>query len=502
MFKKLICIALSAAMLMSLYIFNAGALTSGVFGYRITDDGAEITSYVGSSDTVIIPDTIIGCPVSSIGEDAFRKNPIKAVTIPSGVKNIKAGAFAECETLEKAEFPDTLEEIGDTAFYGCENLSSDLTFCETLKTIGDSAFENCWNMTYAVLPKSLENIGYCAFGYYFELEDKPDAYENETLKYYDYRRGDFRIFGYPETAAQSYCEKQDVKFCDRSKGETAFTSNEMDFYVNEKGEAELGSYFGTSQAPVIPAKANGYPVKYIGRLAFFGADIRSVTIPDSVIEIGEWAFENCPKMGVVKLPPSVEVINQGAFGYCNENGVDFKYDDFVLRGAKNSTAQAYAREYNFEFEDVYTTSITLSKTKGTVYLTGTLKIKSSVKNPFGKTTYKSSDSKTAKVDSSGKVTGKKAGKAKITVQNNGVKKTFTVTVKNPSLNKTNTTAKLGKIYQLKIKGKVGKAEFFSGNSSILKVNPKTGKYKGLRAGKTKITVKTNGIKLSCKVRVN
>ena len=86
MFKKLICIALSAAMLMSLYIFNADALTSGVFGYRITDDGAEITSYVGSSDTVIIPDTIIGCPVSSIGEDAFRKNPIKAVTIPTPPK--------------------------------------------------------------------------------------------------------------------------------------------------------------------------------------------------------------------------------------------------------------------------------------------------------------------------------------------------------------------------------------------------------------------------------
>lgn len=77
-------------------------------------------------------------------------------------------------------------------------------------------------------------------------------------------------------------------------------------------------------------------------------------------------------------------------------------------------------------------SLKLKKTKGTVKVGKSLKIQ--VKSSFPKNdkikSYKSSNSKVAKVDKKGKVTGKKKGTAKITVTTkSGAKATFKVTVK-------------------------------------------------------------------------
>lgn len=146
------------------------------------------------------------------------------------------------------------------------------------------------------------------------------------------------------------------------------------------------------------------------------------------------------------------------------------------------------------------TTLTISPKKKTLYVKGTTTIKPTVKKGKGKTTFKSSNTKVAKVDSKGKVTAIKKGTAKITVANNGVKKTFTVTVKNPKLNATNKTLKVKEAFTLKITGRVGKATFTSGNKKIATVNSQ-GKVMAKKRGTTDITVKTNGITLKCKISV-
>lgn len=146
------------------------------------------------------------------------------------------------------------------------------------------------------------------------------------------------------------------------------------------------------------------------------------------------------------------------------------------------------------------TKITLKKSKATLYLKGTTKIKATVKNAKGKTTYKSSNNKIAKVNSNGKVIAKKVGTAKITVNNNGVKKYFKVVVKKPKLNSTKKNLKVKKSFRLKITGKVGKATFISSNKKIATVNYK-GKIVAKKKGNAVIKVKTNGIVLRCKVNV-
>lgn len=146
------------------------------------------------------------------------------------------------------------------------------------------------------------------------------------------------------------------------------------------------------------------------------------------------------------------------------------------------------------------TTVSLAKPSANLYVNGTTTVNATVKNGKGATTYKSSNTKVAKVDSKGKVTALKAGTAKITVTNNKVSKTFTVTVRNPKLSKTKLTLKPEKSYTLKITGKIGKATFTSSKKSVVKVNS-AGKIVAKKKGKAVITAKTNGITLKCNVVV-
>lgn len=151
--------------------------------------------------------------------------------------------------------------------------------------------------------------------------------------------------------------------------------------------------------------------------------------------------------------------------------------------------------------EVKTAKITLAKSKTSLYIKGTYKIKSKVENGKGATTYTSSNPKIAKVDKNGKVTALKKGTAKITVANNGAEKKFTVKVKNPKLKRSKKTIKIGKTYKIKIIGQKGKAKFKSDNKKIAAVT-KTGKIKAKKKGKATITVTTNGkIKLKFRVKV-
>lgn len=79
----------------------------------------------------------------------------------------------------------------------------------------------------------------------------------------------------------------------------------------EKGV--LTRYEGSSQDIVIPSG-----VVSIGNEAFRGKDIVNVTIPESVIEIGEYSFSECRKLKKVNIEGTIDKIGGRAFLYCEE----------------------------------------------------------------------------------------------------------------------------------------------------------------------------------------
>ena len=121
----------------------------------------------------------------------------------------------------------------------------------------------------------------------------------------------------------------------------------------------------------------------------------------------------------------------------------------------------------------------------------------------GKVTFKSSNKKVATVNSKGVITGKKAGKAVITVKVGKYTKKLTVKVKKPSFKLVKSSAKLkkGKKTTIRVKAApVSKVTYKTSNKKVATVNSK-GVVTAKKKGTAKITVKCNGITKTFKVTV-
>ena len=250
---------------------------------------------------VTIPEGVV-----SIGEDAFRNNKLTEVDIPSTVKEIEKGSFMENE-LAKVSLPDGLTSIGDYAFYK-----------NKLPVIS--------------LPESLLNIGIHAFGYN-QLEDVKIPSNLTELKDFTFS---FNIMPVKpsiptnikvesETAFYGNLFKETNAHADYYGGMNVEPTSADSFAVDSTGT--ITNYTGTDTEVVIPYEINGVEIKNIGNYAFsrykwgsnkIAVDLTSVVIPDTVVDIGDYAFasdENNATLKEVTFGDSVESIGYGAFYY-------------------------------------------------------------------------------------------------------------------------------------------------------------------------------------------
>jgi hypothetical protein len=78
----------------------------------------------------------------------------------------------------------------------------------------------------------------------------------------------------------------------------------------------ITAYTGTNSVVAVPSTIDGLPVTSIGYEAFYESGITSVTIPNSVISIGDFAFSGCTNLASVTIPNSVTSIGEAAFNGC------------------------------------------------------------------------------------------------------------------------------------------------------------------------------------------
>ena len=78
---------------------------------------------------------------------------------------------------------------------------------------------------------------------------------------------------------------------------------------------EITRYDGVEGDLVIPEKINGLTVTSIGQRCFYrtGVQITSVRIPDTVTNIGKFAFAGCSQLTSITIPASVTSIGSGIF---------------------------------------------------------------------------------------------------------------------------------------------------------------------------------------------
>ena len=111
----------------------------------------------GISGDFTIPDT-----VTNIGASAFQScTGLTSVEIPSGVTTIGANAFSYCSRLTSITIPSGVTTINSGTFRGCTSLTS--VTIPNVRTIDSEAFSSCTNLTDITLPGSLRTIGSNAF---------------------------------------------------------------------------------------------------------------------------------------------------------------------------------------------------------------------------------------------------------------------------------------------------------------------------------------------------
>lgn len=107
----------------------------------------------------IIPSTIAGVPVTSIGSYAFNDKKLTSVKISNGIKFIGDWSFFVNE-LTSLEIPISVTSINLGAF--AKNKLESVTIPDSVTSIGDSGFS--YNkLTSLTIPSSVTNISYAAF---------------------------------------------------------------------------------------------------------------------------------------------------------------------------------------------------------------------------------------------------------------------------------------------------------------------------------------------------
>jgi len=144
-----------------------GFVTNGVhvFTYLITNSAIIITGYSGPGGAVAIPGTMLGLPVTTIGDAAFVNQPaLASVTIPNGVTLLGTASFASDAGLTNLALPNSVTRIGDNAFNACSALTS-VVIPDSVTNVGYSAFGSCSSLANLKIGNHVTYLG--PFAFYF-----------------------------------------------------------------------------------------------------------------------------------------------------------------------------------------------------------------------------------------------------------------------------------------------------------------------------------------------
>ena len=221
------------------------------------------------------------------------QNAAKQVVIPKGTAIIGTFAFRDCKKMQSVTIPDSVTEIRNGAFSHCENLRS-VSVPGSVKALGRDAFGDCKRLKSVKLGEGLETLGYFAFAYCGKLE-------KINLP------GSLTSFGVNPFLG---CDKLKTVTLAKDHPTLKMVKNVL---FDRSGETLL--WYPSR----LTAKSYAIPdgTKTIAPQAFHFGKFRTITVPDSVTEIGSYAFSECKNLRQIDLPDSVTVLGNNAFEQCS-----------------------------------------------------------------------------------------------------------------------------------------------------------------------------------------
>ena len=220
--------------------------------------------------------------------------------IPDGVTSIDDGAFEDCSELTSISIPDSVTYIGDWAFGDCGKLTS-ITIPDGVTYIGDWAFEDCSELTNVVIGNGVTSIGGWAFYNCSKLTSITIPGNVTYIGYEVFENCTAEIIWSNPTITE-------IGYAFQNYRGTSITIPDS---VNS---IDNWAFHGCSKLTNVVI---GNSVTYIGDMAFENcSELTNVVIGNSVTYIGDWAFEDCSSLTTITIPDGITYIGDMAFENC------------------------------------------------------------------------------------------------------------------------------------------------------------------------------------------
>ncbi len=273
------------------------------FGFDATT--GTITALTGPGGDIVIPATIGGVPVTSIGASAFKfAFGVKTLIIPEGVTSIGDSAFENCVGLTSITLPESLTSIGSFAFKNCGGLPS-IALPSALTSLGNSAFQDCRGLTSITLPASLTSIGASAFQGCSGLKSIGIPASLTSI-------GASAFVGCSGLTSITLPTNLASIGASAFAGCGGLTSITLPASLTSIGNSAFSSCNGLKSVTLLPGFMS------TGSSVFANCKgLTSITLPTGLTSIGNEWFSGCSGLTSIAFPASLTSINASAFSGCS-----------------------------------------------------------------------------------------------------------------------------------------------------------------------------------------
>ena len=269
-------------------------------------DGVEVVPAYICKDMSLLDTIVLPASVNRLGQYAFMNcTNLKSINLPVTQKTLPISFMEGCSSLESIELPATLTTINQDAFYGCSSLKN-VNLHEGITTIYQRAFQNC-KLESVTIPSTVTSIGSSAF--------KGNPTKSVTWLPANCSVGTGDNAPFYGSQITSFVFGDSVKTI---PGYLCYQMNKLDSVTLPEKLTTIGQYAfnGCSLFKNVTIPAS---VTSIGTYAFaFCTSLKNFEFPKGIKTVATSVLEGCTALEDVIIPASVTTIGQDAFYNCSK----------------------------------------------------------------------------------------------------------------------------------------------------------------------------------------